>query len=65
VTLCYNIHVAEGCDNISDIAFVGCNTIDNEALHKLQILKESLTSLEIDYCVNISDEGIIELEHLQ
>ncbi|XP_025419550.1 ATP synthase subunit s, mitochondrial-like [Sipha flava] len=53
------------CNNILDIAFVRCSTIDNEAIQKLQILKDSLKSLKIDSCENVFNEGIIELEHLQ
>lgn len=61
----YIVYFTEGCENISDIEFVGCHTINNEALNRLQILKNCLTSLKINSCINISDEGIIGLEHLQ
>lgn len=62
----YNyINFTEDCDYISDIAFVGCHTIDNKALSKLQIVKDCLTSLKINGCLNVSDEGVLALEHLQ
>ncbi|XP_025407149.1 ATP synthase subunit s, mitochondrial-like [Sipha flava] len=53
------------CNNISDVSFVRCSTINDEAIQKLQILKDSLKCLEIDGCENVTKEGIIELEHLQ
>ncbi|XP_026808056.1 ATP synthase subunit s, mitochondrial-like [Rhopalosiphum maidis] len=55
----------ENCKNISKIEFVGCNTIDNEALSKLNILKDYLTNLKINGCLNVSDQGIMALEQLQ
>lgn len=60
-----NFYFTETCENISDMAFIGCHTITNEALRKLDILKNYLTSLKINGCVNVSDEGILALEHLQ
>lgn len=47
------------------MAFVGCHTITNEALRNLKILKNYLKCLKINGCVNVSDEGILALEHLQ
>lgn len=55
----------KNCKNISEVEFVGCNTIDNEALLKLNILKDYLTHLKINGCVNVSDQGIMSLEYLQ
>lgn len=60
-----NVNFIENCKNISQVEFVGCNTIDNEALHKLNILKDYLTHLKINGCLNVSNQGIISLEHLQ
>jgi len=60
-----NVNFVENCENISKVEFVGCNTIDNEALSKLNILKDYLTDLKINGCVNVSDQGIMSLEHLQ
>lgn len=54
----------ENCKNISEIEFIGCNTIDNEALNKLNILKDYLTNLKINGCLNVS-EGIMSLEQLK
>lgn len=47
------------------MSFVECNTIDNEALSKLQFIKDSLTCLHINGCHNVSDKGILTLEYLQ
>lgn len=60
-----NVNFIENCKNISEVEFVGCNTIDNEALLKLNILKDYLTHLKINGCVNVSDQGIMSLEYLQ
>ncbi|VVC27728.1 Hypothetical protein CINCED_3A003958 [Cinara cedri] len=54
-----------GCKNISEVAFVGCHTINDEALSKLKILKDNLTTLKINGCMNVTDKGILTLEHLQ
>jgi len=53
------------CKNISDVAFVGCHTINNEALSKLNIMKNHLLNLKINGCVNVSDDGILALGDLQ
>uniref|UniRef100_A0A2H8TXU9 ATP synthase subunit s, mitochondrial n=2 Tax=Melanaphis sacchari TaxID=742174 RepID=A0A2H8TXU9_9HEMI len=55
----------ENCKNISKVELVGCHTIDNEALNKLNILKDCLTNLKINGCINVSDQGIMSLEQLQ
>ncbi|CAH1714463.1 ATP synthase subunit s, mitochondrial-like [Aphis gossypii] len=55
----------KNCTNISKIEFDGCDSIDNEALSKLNILKDYLIALKINDCVNISDQGIKSLEQLQ
>ncbi|XP_008186984.1 ATP synthase subunit s, mitochondrial [Acyrthosiphon pisum] len=55
----------KNCKNISEVEFVGCNTIDNKALSKLNILKDYLTNLKINGCINVSDQGIMSLEQLQ
>jgi len=47
------------------VEFDGCNSINNKALIELNVLKDYLTSLKIKNCVNISDQGIISLGHLQ
>jgi len=60
-----NDNFIENCKNISEVAFVGCFTIDNEALSKLNILKDYLTNLKINGCINVSDQGIMSLEQLQ
>jgi len=51
--------------NISDVAFVGCHTINNEALSELKVMKHHLSSLKINGCVNVSDGGVLSLGDLQ
>jgi len=60
-----NNYFTENCINISKMELVGCNTIDNEALSKLNIMKDYLTNLKINGCINVSDPGIKSLEQLQ
>ncbi|XP_060836286.1 ATP synthase subunit s, mitochondrial-like [Rhopalosiphum padi] len=55
----------KNCKNISKVEFDKCDSINNEALIKLNILKDHLTNLKINDCVNISDQGIRSLEQLQ
>lgn len=57
--------ITEDCKAISDIALVGCNTINNEALKELLVLKDNLTRLEINGCMNVTGEGILKLQNLQ
>lgn len=47
------------------MSFFGCNTVDNEALSNLKILKNNLINLKINGCVNVSDKGILSLDQLQ
>ncbi|XP_025202484.1 ATP synthase subunit s, mitochondrial-like [Melanaphis sacchari] len=55
----------KNCKNISKVEFDGCDSIDDEALSKLNILKDYITDLKINDCVNVSDQGIRSLEQLQ
>ncbi|KAL4148175.1 hypothetical protein QTP88_002459 [Uroleucon formosanum] len=55
----------KNCTHISNIEFDGCNSINNEALGQLNILKDYLKNLKINNCVNVSDQGIMSLEQLQ
>ncbi|KAL4112522.1 hypothetical protein QTP88_016293 [Uroleucon formosanum] len=55
----------KNCKHISEVEFDGCNSINNKALIELNVLKDNLTSLKINDCVNVSDRGIISLEHLK
>ncbi|CAI6349751.1 unnamed protein product [Macrosiphum euphorbiae] len=55
----------KNCKHISEVEFDGCNSINNKALIELNILKGYLTSLKINNCANVSDQGIISLKHLQ
>lgn len=58
------INFAGGCKNISDVAFVECPSINNEAIGKLEILKDNLTDLKINGCSNVSDKGILTLTNI-
>ncbi|XP_060861901.1 ATP synthase subunit s, mitochondrial-like [Metopolophium dirhodum] len=55
----------KNCKHISEVEFDGCKSINNKALVELNILKDHLTSLKINNCANVSDQGIISLKHLQ
>ncbi|XP_050527838.1 ATP synthase subunit s, mitochondrial-like [Daktulosphaira vitifoliae] len=55
----------ENCDNISAVSFIGCNFIENKAMNKLKVLKNSLKCLKVISCVNVSNSGIKSLENLQ
>lgn len=55
------INFTENCKNILNITFIGCQTVNNEALSQLENLKDSLTNLEINSCFNVSDKGILAL----
>lgn len=60
-----NVNLSENCEHISDVAFVGCHTINNQALNKCSILKNSLITLRVNDCLNVSDIGILSLENLK
>jgi len=55
----------EDCQNIYNMEFNGCSSIDNEALDELNILKDYLKCLKINNCENVSDQGIMSLEQLK
>ncbi|KAL4148174.1 hypothetical protein QTP88_002458 [Uroleucon formosanum] len=40
----------QNCTHISNIEFDGCNSINNEALGQLNILKDYLKNLKINNC---------------
>lgn len=58
------VDFAVGCKNISDVAFVECQSINNEAISKLEILKDNLINLKINGCSNVSDKGILTLTNI-
>lgn len=47
------------------MALVGCQTIEDQALNKLSILKNNLGVLKINGCLNVSEKGVISLENLK
>ena len=59
------IYFTDGCKYIEDIKLVRCSYIENEALSLLSIIKESLKSLEVVECKNITDEGLHHLLDLK
>jgi len=59
------INFTENCDSISEVALVGCQTIEDQALNKLSILKNNLGVLKINGCLNVSEKGVISLENLK
>lgn len=54
----------EGCNHIEHIILNNCKYLDNEALPKLSVLKNSLKNLEVLYCLNLTDTGILSLANL-
>ncbi|XP_050545776.1 ATP synthase subunit s, mitochondrial-like [Daktulosphaira vitifoliae] len=54
----------KNCKDISTVSFIGCNSVENEAIKKLIILKDCLEYLKIIGCVNVTDSGILSLEQL-
>lgn len=53
------------CTAIRKIAFKSCRYMENEALEKLEHLKDSLCELEINGCYNVVDEGLLTLKRLK
>lgn len=53
-----------GCNSIKKVKFHKCFLIDNEALDKLSILKNSLQHLLIMECANVDDKGLVHLSKL-
>lgn len=39
--------------------------LENEALEKLAIVKDTLTDLQVSECHNIEDSGLLALKHLK
>lgn len=53
------------CTAIRKISLKSCRYMENEALAKLELLKDSLVELEINGCYNIVDEGLLTLKLLK
>ncbi|XP_026463160.1 ATP synthase subunit s, mitochondrial-like [Ctenocephalides felis] len=54
-----------GCKHIEAIRFHKSTLIDDKAMAKLEILKNTLTKLEIISCGNVTDKGLLELIKLK
>ncbi|KOC65700.1 ATP synthase subunit s, mitochondrial [Habropoda laboriosa] len=55
----------KGCNHIKEVKFENCKYIDNVAMSKLSILKDTLTHLEVIGCTSVEDEGLRKLKILQ
>lgn len=54
----------EGCKHIDRISLEKCGHIDNNAIFKLEFVKETLKTLELVGCHNITDHGLSHLKVL-
>lgn len=54
----------EGCKNIQKVVLHRCTHLENEALEKLIILKDTLKELEVSECYNVEDSGLLSLKNL-
>ncbi|XP_076661819.1 ATP synthase subunit s, mitochondrial [Halictus rubicundus] len=55
----------EGCKHIKRVRLENCKYINDKAISKLSILKDSLTDLLILDCKNITDDGLRKLKQLK
>uniref|UniRef100_A0A1B0GIP0 Uncharacterized protein n=1 Tax=Lutzomyia longipalpis TaxID=7200 RepID=A0A1B0GIP0_LUTLO len=53
-----------GCEKIDKIIITNCKYIDNRGFHHLTSINDSLRSLDITQCTNISDSGLLQLKGL-
>lgn len=60
----YGFEHFRNCKYIDTIYFHKCSLLDDSALEKLDILKESLSNLEIISCGDITDKGLLKLTKL-
>lgn len=54
----------ENCSKIDRIVLNNCVYIDDSALEKLQLRKDSLRILEISKCRNITEHGLFQIKKL-
>lgn len=54
----------KGCEKLDRIVLNGCSYINDEALYKLELRKDSLKVLELIGCKDITDEGLRSLQVL-
>ncbi|KAK0159727.1 hypothetical protein PV327_010812 [Microctonus hyperodae] len=54
----------DGCKYINYVKLVNCAYIGDEALSKLDYLKNSLKNLEISNCTNVTESGLNHLKQL-
>lgn len=55
----------KGCKHISKIILHECNYLENSALKELHHVKDSLLSLQVSKCGNITEPGLLHLISLQ
>lgn len=51
------VHI-KGCEQLDTIKFNNCSYIENDALSRLVMRKDSLKVVEITQCKNITDDGL-------
>lgn len=54
------VHI-KGCEKLDRIALNNCAYIEDEALQKLELRKDTLKVLEISQCKNVTDVGLRHL----
>ncbi|KAK0088697.1 hypothetical protein PV325_010965 [Microctonus aethiopoides] len=54
----------DGCKYINHVKLVNCVYIGNEAISKLNYLRNSLKNLEISNCTNVTESGLNHLKQL-
>lgn len=54
-----------GCTAIEKMILHRCQHMENEALAKISLIKNSLIELQITECFNVEDEGLLTLKELK
>uniref|UniRef100_A0A1L8EDI2 Putative atp synthase subunit s mitochondrial n=1 Tax=Haematobia irritans TaxID=7368 RepID=A0A1L8EDI2_HAEIR len=55
----------KGCNHIDTVVFHQCKHLEADGLDGLLHLKQTLNTLQISECDNISDDGLTIIEHLE
>lgn len=53
-----------GCDKIERMILHRCTHMENEALAKISIIKDTLVELQVTECLNVDDSGLLALKDL-
>lgn len=56
--------VSAGCKYLDEIKLIKCGYIENEALRRLIVVKDTLKHLEVVDCANITDGALKSLKNL-